>query len=495
MSDTGSTLPDLRLGDEFPPVPAADWEAQALQDLGGQAFDTRLLWHTDEGLTVKPFFTRDDLVALPRPPQTTPLPSPPWRIASVASWSQDAIRADLVHEAGGTAVHELAWAVAEVVDRWAAIDTASNLRRPRRDPPSPHGFGAPGNGPYLQGPLVDRLDLVCAVGSTYFVEIAKLRALRRLWARAGEAFDAPAVSAVSLCLHARTSRANKSVLDPYTNLLRVTTEAMAAVIGGADVVLVEPYGFAPHLAVDVQHLLAEEAHLGATADPAFGAYYIEWLTDALASAAWRLFQEIEAVGGHGPALAAGLLDTHLAAPREARARDVATRRRTLVGVNTYPEVASPPAAGQPFPQDETPAHAAPLRLAQPFEDIRARTARHAQASGRVPLVHLLTRGDVAARTARAAFSRNLFGCAGFAISEGEHLELKADLVVLCGADPDYAAMLDEVASAVKAPIVVAGRADLLAGAFPAEAVQGFVHARSDAVEVLSHWQNRLGMAR
>jgi methylmalonyl-CoA mutase len=470
MSDTGPTLPDLRVGDEFPPVPAADWEAQALQDLGGQAFDTRLLWHTDEGLTVKPFFTRDDLVALPRPPQTTPLPSPPWRIASVASWSQDAIRADLVHEAGGTAVHELAWAVAEVVDRWAASDTASL-------------------------PAAASVDLVCAVGSTYFVEIAKLRALRRLWARAGEAFDAPAVSAVSLCLHARTSRANKSVLDPYTNLLRVTTEAMAAVIGGADVVLVEPYGFAPHLAVDVQHLLAEEAHLGATADPAFGAYYIEWLTDALASAAWRLFQEIEAAGGYAPALAAGLLDTHLRAPREARARDVATRRRTLVGVNTYPEVAAPPAAGQPFPQDETPAPAAPLRLAQPFEDIRARTARHAQASGRVPLVHLLTRGDVAARTARAAFSRNLFGCAGFAITEGEHLEPDADLVVLCGADADYAAMLDEVVPAVSAPIVVAGRPDLLAGTFPPEAVQGFVHARSDAVEVLSHWQNRLGMAR
>lgn len=470
MSDTGPTLPGLRVRDEFPPVPAADWEAQALRDLGGQSFDARLLWHTDEGLTVKPFFTRDDLVALPRPPQTTPLPDVPWRIASVASWSQDAIRADLVHDAGGTAVHELAWAVAEVVDRWAATDTAAI-------------------------PAAAPVDLVCAVGSTYFVEIAKLRAMRRLWARAGAAFDAPAVGAASLCLHARTSRANKSVLDPYANLLRVTTEAMAAVIGGADVVLVEPYGFAPHLAVDVQHLLAEEAHLGATADPAFGAYYIEWLTDALASSAWRLFQAIEAVGGYAPALAAGLLATHLRAPREARARDVATRRRTLVGVNTYPDDAAPPAAGVPFPQDETAVHAAPLRLAQPFEDIRARTARHAQASGRLPLVHLLTRGDVAARTARAAFSRNLFGCGGFAISEGDHLVPEADLVVLCGADTDYAAMLDEVASAVKAPIVVAGRAELLAGAFPPAAVQGFVHARSDAVEVLSHWQNRLGMAR
>jgi methylmalonyl-CoA mutase len=474
MSDSGRALPDLRLGDEFPPVPAAEWEAQALRDLGEQAFETRLLWRTDDGLTVKPFFTRDDLAGLPQPALSTPSADVPWRIASVASWSPDAVRADRVHDAGGTAVHELAWAVAEVVDRWAA--------------------GVAGS------PAGARVDLVCAVGSTYFVEIAKLRAVRRLWARAQGAFDNADVSAATLRLHARTARANKSVLDPYTNLLRVTTEAMAAVIGGADVVFVEPHGFAAHLAVNVQHLLAHEAHLGATADPAFGAYYVEWLTDALAAEAWRVFQEIEAAGGYAAALDAGLLRTHLMAPRQARQRDVATRRRTLVGVNTYPDPvsSSPSPASLPVndaPLPFAPGTAPPLRLAQPFEDIRARTVRHAASQGRPPIVQLLTRGDLAARTARAAFSRNLFGCAGFTIVESDQPAPDADLVVLCGADADYATMLDDVASTVTAPIVVAGRPDLLGDVLPAERVHGFVHARSDAVEVLSHWQDRLGMAR
>ena len=113
----------------------------------------------------------------------------------------------------------------------------------------------------------------------------------------------------------------------------------------------------------------------------------------------------------------------------------------------------------------------------------------------MPLVHLLTRGDLAARTARAAFSRNLFGCAGFTISEGDSLVPDADLVVLCGADADCAAMLDDVAPDVTAPIVVAGRPDLLTGAAGGSRVDGFIYAGIDAVEVLSHWQDRLGVAR
>ena len=467
MRDAVPALPPLRLRDAFTPVPAADWEAQVLHDLGGQAFETRLLWRTDEGLTVKPFFTRDDLATLPAcVPSSSDVR---WQIAGAASWSSDAIRADHVNEAGGGPLHELAWAVAEAVDRWAAATAA-------QPPPA-------------------RVDVVCAVGSTYFVEIAKLRAMRRLWARAQGAFDVASIRNAAICLHARTARANKSVLDPYANLLRVTTEAMAAVLGGADVVLVEPHGFAPHLAIDVQHLLAHEAQLGSTADPACGSYYIEWLTDALASAAWPIFQAIEAAGGFEAALEAGLLEAHLQAQREARQRDVATRRRPLVGVNTYPDPAAPAPLAVPSPPGDAPPQAPPLRLAQPFEAIRARTGRHAQAGGRLPLVHLLTRGDLAARTARAAFSRNLFGCAGFTISEGDSLVPDADLVVLCGADADCAAMLDDVAPDVTAPIVVAGRPDLLTGAAGGSRVDGFIYAGIDAVEVLSHWQDRLGVAR
>ncbi len=100
-------------------------------------------------------------------------------------------------------------------------------------------------------------------------------------------------------LHVRTARANTSTHDPYTNLLRATTEAMSAAIGGADTMLVEPHGYDAHLAINVQRILAEEAHLDAVADPAGGSYYIEAITDALAREAWTQFQALEAARGRG----------------------------------------------------------------------------------------------------------------------------------------------------------------------------------------------------
>ncbi len=140
--------------------------------------------------------------------------------------------------------------------------------------------------------------------------------------------------------------------DPYTNLLRATTEALAAVIGGCDGLQVEAFGFEPHLADNVQHILREEAHMGEVADPAGGSYYIEALTDALARAAWKLLQEMEAAGGYRAAVESGALDKALAETRAAREKAVALRRRTLVGVNNYPDL-----------HEKTPAEEAPAERA------------------------------------------------------------------------------------------------------------------------------------
>lgn len=295
-------------------------------------------------------------------------------------------------------------------------------------------------------------------------------------------------------MHVRTARANKSVYDPYTNLLRATTEAMAAAIGGADTLLVEPHGFDAHLAINVQRILAEEAHLDVVADPAGGAYFIEALTDALAREAWALLQQIEAAGGHQAAVRAGLLDQQLAALRAARMQAVTSRRRTLVGVNDYPDLADHAPAAGPFPEPEGEGALTPLRLAAPFEALRARTARHIMATGRRPVVHLLTRGDVRMRMARANFCLNFFGCAGLAITQGETLPGDADLVVLCAADDEYPALADDIVAAAGVPVIVAGHPRAHAEALTAAGVQGFVHVHSNAVDTLTHWQDRLGMA-
>lgn len=471
----------LRLRDDFAPVATSEWQDAARQDLKGADYDRRLVWRTDEGVTVQPFYRREHLEGLEA--QTTAVPGAfpfvrgdthPWSPASEAVFPPEAIRADRLHDAGATAVQELAFAIAEGIDRLAA---QTNEDRSVDE-------------------VARALSFVFAVGSTYFVEIAKLRAARLLWATAVSAFAPSDPGAAAIRVHVRTARANKSTCDAYTNLLRVTTEAMAAVIGGADTVVVEAHGFDPHLATNVQRILAEEAHLGAVADAAGGAYYVEALTDALAREAWALVQRVEAEGGYATAVAAGTVRQAIEASRAARQKAVALRRRTLVGVNNYPNLTEKQPAAGPAPAPDPGGPAPPLRLAEPFERIRDRTARHALRIGRCPRVLLLTRGDVKMRMARANFSLNFFGCAGFDVAQSDSLEEwgeGADLVVLCSADSEYLDFARDVVPRTTAPVVVAGNPKDLIEALTAVGVQGFVHVQTDAVQALTEWQNRLGM--
>jgi methylmalonyl-CoA mutase len=278
-------------------------------------------------------------------------------------------------------------------------------------------------------------------------------------------------------LHVRTPQRNKSAYDRYTNLLRVTTEAMSAVLGGCDSLTVEPFGFDAHLAEKVQHILREEAHLDAVADPAGGSYYIENLTGSLAHEAWQLLQEVEAAGGY--AKAGETIEKALAATRAARAKAYSSRRRSLVGVNNYPNLT----------EKTTEEIGGEMRIAAPFEAIRQRTNAHAARTGRYPKVLLLTRGDVKMKGARANFCLNFLGCAGFDILESASYEgTDADLIVLCSSDPEYPAMAREVCPRVKVPVLVAGNPKE-----PIEGVRGLLHIQSDMVETLTHWQDQLGM--
>jgi methylmalonyl-CoA mutase len=134
------------------------------------------------------------------------------------------------------------------------------------------------------------------------------------------------------------------------------------------------------------------------------------------------------------------------------------------------------------------------RLAEPFEEIRARTTRHAKATGRYPRVLLLKRGDLKMRMARANFSLNFFGCAGFDIEEAEQLEGKQpDLIVLCSSDPEYPDFAREICAVATAPVIVAGYPKDQIETLQAAGVKGFIHIQSDAVRTLTEWQDRLGM--
>jgi methylmalonyl-CoA mutase len=467
----------LPLREQFPPIPTSEWDALIRADLKGADYDRKLLWRPEDGVTVKPYYRAEDLanleVQLLAAPGTFPFvrgTGVPWVIDETFRPPDDAIRADAWHDDGATAVQEIAWAVAAGVDRLAARTTA--------------GAGV--------DEAASSTTFAFAVGSLYFLEIAKLRAVRHVWAQVVAAFGFADAHSARARLHVRTARINKSLYDPYANLLRATTEALSAAIGGCDRLAVEAFGFEEHLALNVQHILKDESLIDAVADPAGGSYYVEALTDALARAAWAEFQQVEAEGGFAAALAAGAIPGRLAASRAAREDAVASRRRTLVGVNNYPD----PSQKAPVTEHLPPGVADTWRLAVPLEAIRGRTARYAKATGRVPRVLLLTRGDVRVRGARANFCWNFFGCGGFDIDQSDqYAGHAADLIVLCSSDPEYLPFAQEVCAVARVPVLVAGNPKGAADALTAVGVQGFVHVGSDIVQTLTAWQDALGMGR
>ena len=235
------------------------------------------------------------------------------------------VRAHRFSESGATIIQELAFALAEGVEITAQL-TDRGL---------------------MPADAAQALVFSFAIGSNYFTEIAKLRAARTLWARAIESFH-PAVSeAAKMTIYARTAHFNKTIYDPYINVLRATTEAMAAAIGAADGIQVEafddtyrePDATSLRMARNTQLILKQEAWLDRTVDAAGGSYYLEDLTDSLAREAWKLFQEIEAAGGFLHYSESGALDRAIAKSRADREAAVSTRRTAIVGTNQYPNLA------------------------------------------------------------------------------------------------------------------------------------------------------------
>ena len=501
----------LNLRQDFPPVPTAAWEAAIAQDLKGADYGKKLIWRTEEGIDVRPYYRKEALAGLGDRLLARSM-SRSWEID--AEPGAAAIRADLLHEAGAHAIQELGYAMAAGVELLAAGTErpAASLERLAA------GTGGVAAGVDRLAAGVDRLaadrdgvaagverlaagtdqsaadtsareiEFVFAAGPSYFIEIAKLRAARILWAQVAAAFGD---TSCRMRLHVRTPRRNKSACDRYSNLLRVTTEALSAVLGGCDSLTVEPFGFDAHLALNVQHILREESHLDAVADPAGGSYYIEALTDSLAREAWKLLQEVEAEGGNAAATASGSIDKALAETRTARAKAYSSRLRTLVGVNNYPNLTEKTPEGAIPPVEGA---MGKMRIAEPFEAIRRRTAEHAQATGRYPKVLLLQRGDVKMRVARSNFCLNFLGCAGFDIVESEEYQgTDADLIVLCSSAAEYPAFAQDVCARVKVPVLVAGNPRDQVELLQAAGVQGFIHAHSDVILTLTYWQNKLGM--
>ena len=352
-----------------------------------------------------------------------------------------------------------------------------------------------------------------SVSSNYFMEIAKFRAARMLWANIVKGYGPAKNCACKMHIHAETSRWNQTVYDPYVNMLRGTTEAMSATIAGVHSLEVTPFDtsfenpteFSKRIARNVELLLKNESHFDQVVDPAGGSYYVENLTQSIAAEAWKLFLEIEQKGGYTEAYKAGLIVERIKASAAAKDKNIATRRQTLLGANQYPnftEVAGKEITAESVTRKQAEGNVlVPYRGAMAFEEMRLQVDR----SGKEPKAFMLTCGNLGMARARSQFSCNFFACAGIkvidntyfkSIEEGAKaaLESKAQIVVVCASDDDYAEAAPKVKERLggKAILVVAG-APACAPELEAQGITNFINVKSNVLETLKFYLKEMGI--
>lgn len=352
-----------------------------------------------------------------------------------------------------------------------------------------------------------------AVTSNYFMEIAKFRAARMLWANIVKGYNPQCECSCKMFAHAVTSTWNQTVYDPYVNMLRGTTEAMSASLAGVHSLEVVPFDhsfeqpdeFSKRIARNVELLLKHESHFDQVVDPAGGSYYIETLTRNIAEQAWALFREVEDKGGYIEAFKAGFITDRVKASAAAKDKNIATRRQTLLGANQYPnftETAAEAITDEVVTRTEAEGNVLrPYRGAMAFEAMRLKVDR----SGKAPKAFMLTCGSLAMARARAQFSCNFFACAGIrvqdntffkSLEEGVQAALasKADIVVVCSSDDDYAEVAPKINQMLggKAILVVAG-APACAPELEAQGITNFINVKSNVLETLKFYLKELGI--
>ncbi len=355
------------------------------------------------------------------------------------------------------------------------------------------------------------------ISENYFMELAKFRAARMLWAQIVKTYEPKCDCACKMIVNAVTSRYNQTLFDSYVNLLRSQTEAMSAAIAGVHSMVVTPFDapyeapseFSERIARNQQLLLKEESHIASVVDPGAGSYYIEHLTDSLANEGWKIFLKVEEEGGFLAAVKAGTVQDDINATNVKRHGDAAKRKEFLLGTNQFPNFTEKSEGKAPIEakcccnggEEETPLKTIKsTRLAADLEDLRIHTE-----NAKTPVAFMLTIGNLAMRQARAQFSCNFLACAGYkvmdnlgfkTVEEGVDAALKAgaDIVVLCSSDDEYAEY------AVPAFKYLDGRAMFVVAGAPAcmddlkaAGIENFIHVRCNVLETLKEYNAKLGI--
>ena len=612
-----------KLFDMFPPVSTEEWMAKITADLKGADFNKKLVWRTNEGFDVQPFYRREDLEGL------TAIDSKPgefpylrgtrdnndWLIrqAVMGDNSEEMNRHALeildkgvqslavilhgeleakdletilkgvdlkkvevnVTSCPGHAV-EVAKALVDLIEKAGAVDefrgtinfnpfrrllakglefpkdikeTAVELYNVVKPVKGLRCFAVDSvmlnnSGAYITQELgyalawgaewltilteagieacevAKRIKFNMGISSNYFMEIAKFRAARMLWAEIVKAYgvNPEGCDCCKMHVNATTSKFNMTIYDAHVNLLRSMTESMSAAIAGVDSIETLPFDlpyktpddFSERIARNQQVLLRDESHLDKVVDPAGGSYYVEVLTASIAKEAWKLFNEVEDNGGFLALLRKGEIQGKVNESGVKRHLDVARRKEILLGTNQYPNVNEMAldkiqtegcccGCGCGEVADGAVQYLNFDRAASQFEQLRLDTER----SGKRPKVFMLTIGNLAMRLARAQFSGNFFGCAGYEIidnigfetvKEGVDaaIEKGADVVVLCSSDDEYAQYAPEAYKLLgdKAIFVVAG-APACMDELKAQGIENFIHVKVNVLDTLVDFNAKL----
>ena len=408
------------------------------------------------------------------------------------------IGGDLFHDAGGSITQELAYTLS-LGNEYLARLTDLGMK---------------------PADILPFMHFQFSAATSYFMVIAKHRAVRFLWSKIAEAYDAEAARTTPMFLHTRSSFWVQTVYDPYVNLLRTTTSSMAAVIGGTDSLQVNPFDSAyrepgklsERIARNTQIVLKEEACLDRVIDPSAGSYYIDNLTDALITKAWEIFLEVEEQGGFYESLMQNFIQDSIKSMVKHRRERFANRQDLLLGTNQYPNFGEEMKNEIDPSMDKEPYLPAEERLIEPivrsrsgveFAELRMKTESH---PGKKPVVFMLTLGNLSMRRARAMFGCNFFACGGFTVidnigfsspEEGieEAFKAEADIVVLCSSDDEYPGFAKAIAEKISGKCI-----PVIAG-FPKDHLEElkqagfghFIHIRSNVLEELSKFQDLLGI--
>jgi methylmalonyl-CoA mutase len=402
-----------------------------------------------------------------------------------------------VHDAGGSEVQELAFALASAVAYLRELDAVGV------DPEAGRR----------------QISFLLAADADQFLTLAKFRAMRKVWARMEEAL---ALAPAPIRLHAETAWRMTTKRDPYVNWLRTAVAAFAAGLGGADGVTVLPHSaalglpnrFARRIARNTQLILQDESNLHRVADPGAGTGAIEDLTEKLAAAAWKRFQKIERAGGIAAALASGHLQREVATVRRAREHDVARRKEPLTGTSEFPDLSEAPVAVLRVKRPTVPKIKAKVeiealprtRLGEPFEQLRD-AADAAAARGKRPKIFLANLGTAADFGEQANFTKSLFEAGGIeAIANDGFLsddalaqafkKSKARIACLCSSDDLLASQGERAARTLKEAggklVFIAGRPKNESALRKAGA-DDFVYAGADAIAALTRAHATLGI--